>query len=185
MRRLLLALALAAGFLVLAPGPATACSCDAVAVPQLVRGSDSVATGRVVWTTEHPERISYGVRFDTVFKGELAEREKVRTSRFEESCGLSGRLAQERDYVFFLQGMHRGEITANLCAPPVVASDRVVDQVVEVTGAGRQPLTMGDDEPSPAPAGEQPRWLYFAGAAAILFILLVAYGARGRARRTT
>lgn len=146
--RSLLATLLAASVLVLAPGPAYACSCVSDDLSVHIKEADSIGVGEIAWITRSHTEIDKGlgamdahalaVEFTEVYKGELGTLEKVLSARGEASCGINAE--KGRRYVFFMEGEHRGRITTGLCTGTERYSEALVRQLQRETGAPELPV---------------------------------------------
>ena len=130
---------LALGALLAGGSPAYACSCVYPAdAPELVDLADVVFSGRVV-----EDRVVARSRFltfdvDRVYKGEVADRQRVRTSAQSSACGLS--LEGADRFVVHGRGS-AANLTSSLCD-----GTRPADAVTGL-GPGRAPRP-GADGPS-------------------------------------
>lgn len=124
----------AGALLVLAPGPAAACSCKGADVASQVESADSIGSGTVAWVATNAETTTFAVDFTEVHKGRLGSREKVRTPSDGETCGLV--VEQGRRYLLFVQGAHGGTLRTDLCSGSAAYSEPVADQVRTLAGGG-------------------------------------------------
>lgn len=143
MRRLLLALAVTVGMLVLTPSPSWACSCAVAKTPQQVRNAGTVAAGTVDWTATDGQTRTYQVSLDAVYKGAAAETEKLATSADEASCGV-GDLATGKRYLFFIEGRHPGAMRIGLCGGTTTYDAALARQIERVTGPPGKPSAAAD-----------------------------------------
>jgi hypothetical protein len=144
--RVLTALLVAVGMLVLTPSASWACSCAAMTPAQQVRLAGTVAAGTVNWTATDGQTRTYQVAFDAVYKGAAATTEKVRTGANEASCGV-GDLATGRRYLFFIEGKHPGAMRIGLCGGTTAYDAAAAGDIASITGPPGKP------SPSPAAAG--------------------------------
>ena len=145
--RVLLALVVTFGVLVLTPSPSWACSCAAATTQQHVKAASTVAAGTVNWTATDGQTRTYQVGFDAVYKGAAATTEKLRTNANEAACGV-GHLAIGRRYLFFIDGLHPGAMQIGLCGGTTPYDDAVVREVTSITGPASKPL------PAPTATGQ-------------------------------
>jgi hypothetical protein len=141
--RLVLALAVSLGLLVLTPGPSWACSCAAADTAKQVELAGTVASGTVDWTATDGQTRTYSVDFDAVYKGAAAASEKLVTSAHEASCGLAD-LAVGKRYLFFVEGRHPGAMRVGLCGGTVAYDASAAARVASVTGPPGTPLPSPD-----------------------------------------
>ncbi len=88
--RILLALLIAAGVVVIPASSAYACRCVSASPPESLRAADAVFTGRLVDSeslSDGYERV-FTIRVGRVFKGTVAPVEEVASQSGEASCGL-------------------------------------------------------------------------------------------------
>jgi MYXO-CTERM domain-containing protein len=142
-RRLLLALGLTFGMLVLTPSPSWACSCAVASAAAQVRSADTVASGTVDWTATDGQTRNYKVDVDAVYKGAAATSEKLSTAASEAACGV-GDLAPGKRYLFFIDGQHPGAMRIGLCGGTTPYADPLVRQVEAITGPPAKPLPASD-----------------------------------------
>jgi hypothetical protein len=179
-RRLLIALALTVGMLVLTPTPSWACSCAAVKTPEQVHNAGTVAAGTIDWTATDGQTRTYQVSLDAVYKGAAAETEKLATGVDDASCGL-GDLATGKRYLFFIDGRHPGAMRIGLCGGTTPYDAAIARQVERVTGPpGKPSPSAGTADVAQGSAGRTV--LIGAGAAGLLALAaLVAFALRRRA----
>ncbi|WP_126688308.1 hypothetical protein [Nocardioides ferulae] len=144
--RLLAALVLLAGALVIGPAPAAyACSCKSATVAQHAEDADAVFQGVIV---ERPERVPgerrlvYRVEVDRVYQGTVDDTVEVSTAADSSVCGLPD-LPLDRDVLFFADGS-ASSWRVNSCGGTAVATGALVARVESKLGEW-QP------EPTPAP----------------------------------
>ncbi|MDP9343233.1 MAG: hypothetical protein M3Q23_14310 [Actinomycetota bacterium] len=117
MRRLAIALALAAAIPALSIRPAWACSCAQSTPRQVASGADAVFTGTVASIPRVTgQTVSVDFEVDTVYKGPPGPRLTVTTNAQGSACGLVFR--PNVRYTVFAFRDH-GLVSANLCSPPV------------------------------------------------------------------
>lgn len=169
--RLLAALALAVGSLVVAGAtgtPAYACSCVPFDVAQSVERAEAVFTGTVRERSQagELEPVVYTVAVDQVYKGRVAAETTVATAAHEAACGLP-RLPEGEQLLFFGSGttlLDRGQgavssdLAVNLCGGTGPADDHRLAGVAQVAGAPSEPAgaALGDgvtDDTPDASAG--------------------------------
>jgi len=137
--RVLLALVVTFGILVLTPSPSWACSCAATTTQQQVKAAGTVAAGKVNWTATDGQTRTYQIGVDAVYKGAAATTEKLRTSASEAACGV-GDLAVGKRYLFFIEGKHPGEMRLGLCGGTTAYDDALAREVASITGPASKPL---------------------------------------------
>jgi MYXO-CTERM domain-containing protein len=176
--RVVIALAVALGMLVLTPSPSWACSCAMVSTDGHVANAETVAAGTVDWTATDGLSRTYKVDFDQVYKGAAGGSEKLTTQANEASCGL-GDLATGKRYLFFIQGRHSGVMTVNLCGGTVAYTAAIAHQVEAITGPPGKPVSAVTAETEPG--GVSSGWIAGIGALALLVLAAVAVVVRRRA----
>lgn len=179
---MLLALAVALGLLVLAPGPAFACSCAMDPVADQVKRAGTVASGTVDWTATDSQTQTYKVDFDAVYKGSAGGSEKLTTSANEASCGLTG-LDPGSRYLFFIEGRHPGAMAIGLCGGTVEFTEAAAGEVEAVTGPPGEPLSGPTDESRPDDSSTG-TFLVVGGAVLLVVLGAVALVVRRREART-
>jgi hypothetical protein len=133
-RLLLGALVVACCGVVLAQTPAHACKCTGGSVERAANRADAVFTGSLLDQSQSGGDRVYRVQVETLFKGEVS-RDRVRvTSSARDSCGL-GTLESDRPYVFFV-AVDGADLTTDQCAGTARASQRLLQEVEDVLGAG-------------------------------------------------
>lgn len=164
--RLLLAILLAGTLLVLAPGPAVACSCTSADLAIRVESADSIGSGTVAWVAINAETMTFAVDVTEVHKGRLGSREKVRTPSDVDTCGL--RVEEGRRYLLFVQGSHGGTLRTDLCAGSTPFSRRAAQRVRALAGGGE--LVMIDQSDITERRDWFPPWVQWAlvGTAALV-----------------
>jgi hypothetical protein len=92
MRTLFAALVAAAALVVVAPSPASACSCVAQTPRELVAGADLVVAGTVVDRDDplFSGEVTYTVDAETVYRGAVTERFTFRSAGDGGACGVEG-----------------------------------------------------------------------------------------------
>jgi hypothetical protein len=180
--RAFLVLVVAAGIVALLPGNAWACSCRTTDTTAQVRRAGTVVDGTVEWVANNGMESTYSVKVDQVFKGKAAAREKLVGPASEASCGLGTLVADER-YLFFIDGVHPGQMKVDLCGGSARYDAATAAAVQAVTGAPGGPVpapavrSVTDKDPD---AGT--RWFTVGGSA--LVVALVLGGLLWFARRT-
>lgn len=171
MRRLLLAILVGSGLVLLAPSPALACSCVLATPSEYVERADTVFEGTLAWMSSDGRDASYGVEVDQVFKGRAATFEKLRSAADSAACGL-GELVTERRYVFFVQGENPGQMRVGSCGGTSLATADLVAEVTQVAGESTEPI------PARTPVAEAGReglgligWTVVGGFVALLVLM--------------
>lgn len=151
--RLLAALALAVGSLVVAGStgtPAYACRCVPADTTRSVERAQAVFTGTVRDRTQAGElaTVVYTVAVDEVYKGEVAAEVTIATPGHESACGLP-RLPEGKPLLFFGsagataidrgQGEVDSDHATNLCSGTGPADDHRLAEVERVAGAPNEP----------------------------------------------
>ena len=168
MRRVLLAVAVVFGILVLTPSPSWACSCAVRQSAQQIGAAVTVAAGTVGWTATDGQTRTYEVDFDTVYKGSAARSEKLVTAANAAACGV-GDLTTGRRYLFFIEGQHPGVMRIGLCGGTTPYDAALARQVEAVTGPPGKPLTPRTAGPTSEDDSDRTRAVAV-GAAALLAI---------------
>jgi hypothetical protein len=164
--RLLAAACVALGALVLAPAPAFACSCASRTLAQHVQQAESIGVGAVAWVTEGAKQTTVAVDFTKVYKGELGSREKVLTPAGGGSCGLDF-LESGTSCAFFVDGLHRGRITASLCGGTTASSVQLEERLERITGPPHEPVRV-DASLLDEPGRGHWWWIWIGGGALVL-----------------
>lgn len=181
MRRLVLALAVTLGLLVLTPSPSWACSCAVATTARHVQDAVTVAAGTVDWTATDGQTRRYRVEVDRVYKGAAATSEKLVTNADEASCGLAD-LAIGRRYLFFIEGRHPGAMRIGLCGGTVAYDEATAREITSVTGPPGEPLAAPDPAAGSSSTGDRTAVLLGAGAVVLLVVAAGAVVVRRRAR---
>jgi len=164
-RRLAVALAVAAAIPALSTRPAWACSCAAAAPRHIASGADAVFTGTVASApTVSGQIVRVEIEVDTVYKGPPGPRITVTTNAQGSACGLVFR--PNVRYTVFAFSDH-GVLSANLCSPPVRGA-------IDPQRYGLTAKLVGVHEPVS-------RWL--AALSLIPLAIVVVLVVRGRRRR--
>lgn len=177
----MLAVVLAAAALVLVPGPAVACSCAGLALPEQAGRADNIGVGTVAWVTTNAETTLLTVDFTDVLKGRLGEQEKVRTATSQASCGLDAEAG--RRYLFFVRGEHGGRLATDLCSGTAPYARDRADQVrALVDGPGE--LVPAKDADIVQRKEWFPPWVRWglAGVALLVLAGMVAFAPKGARR---
>lgn len=132
-RLLLGALLVACCSVVLAQSPAHACRCAGGSVERDADRADAVFTGVLLDRSASGGDTVYRVQAETLFKGDVS-RDRVRVTSAQDSCGLGG-LETDRSYVFFV-AVDGADLTTDQCAGTARASQRLLQEVEDVLGAG-------------------------------------------------
>jgi Tissue inhibitor of metalloproteinase len=192
LRRLLVILIAGLTTVVVTDAPAHACSCKALTVSQRIDGADFVFSGTVTMasgptTSGKTQVMSYDVKVDRVYKGDITSaRTTVKSAADETSCGLTGMTADNR-YLFFVRAAG-ANLKANRCGGTKPATSSLTQKIVALLGAGSTPIPptpeaatftpVADAEPPPLTRLAAP------GAAALIIGLLglLVFGRLGRVR---
>ena len=164
--RLLCAMAVLLGSLVLFGSPAQACSCAAADTTTHVGWADQVFTGSVISSrsTGGPSgQIIFEVEVDRRFKGEVSASIQVATAASSAACGL-GNIAEGTPYAFFTASAGTGGragpvavedvVHTGLCSGTTASTALIVKRIETVTGAGTSPgpAATAATDPQTAPA---------------------------------
>ena len=167
MRRSLLTLLLAAAISaagLLVASPAAACSCAEADTATHFADADAVFTGTLVSRdVDHPDwplmsstdPALHVFAVDTVFKGEVHERQGVVSAADSASCGLA--LSGEGPFVVFASGdpdLPAGQYRSGLCNGTGDLDDAVVAELTELAG-GATSAGAGGEPPAQGVAGLQ------------------------------
>ena len=194
LQRLLVLLVIGLATVVVADAPAhAACTCQRPPLAQQVNQADGVFSGTVTMasgpTTSGKRQImSYDVKVDRVYKGDISSPSvTVKSDADPSKCGLAGLTADTR-YLFFVRA-NEPNLLANKCGGTGPAKSTKTQKVVALLGPGSTPIPptpekatftpVADAEPLPLTRLAAP------GAAMVLLGLLglMVFGALGRSRR--
>lgn len=139
MKRILLVVGLISGLIFLMPTAALACSCAQSSTAADAKHADSVFEGTLAWSTDNRVDMTYGFNVTKVYKGQAATFEKLRTDPNSTPCGLENPVTGQH-YLFFVQGMHPGQMKVNRCGGSAVYSYALAAQVQSATGPGADPI---------------------------------------------
>lgn len=148
--RLLLVCVLAMGGVVAAPAQvACACSCAPLSTAEALASAAAVFDGEVVSASRPTtgfsgELLTYTIRVDRVFKGEVPALVVVRSEQSSATCGL----ALSGSVTVFAYG-EASYLRTSLCSPPAKL-DR------SKLGAGKAPLPSASPTPAPEAAPASP-----------------------------
>ncbi|MET3961779.1 hypothetical protein ABIE44_001713 [Marmoricola sp. OAE513] len=148
MKRILLALGLVCGLLLLTPTAAFACSCAALSAVEKAEGADTVMDATIAWKASNGIETTYGVDVREVYKGKAAEFEKLRTSASSASCGLEN-LAEKQRYLLFANGEHPGQMRVGLCSGSEPYDATTAAEVADATGEPTGPFVTPPSKPGP------------------------------------
>lgn len=182
MRRLLLVVALLCGLVFLTPTAALACSCVQSSTAANVKKADTVFEGTLAWTSNNGVDATYGVDVVQVFKGQAASYEKLRSAAPNEAaCGLTSPVTDRR-YLFYVRGVHPGQMKVERCGGSQLSSDALVAEVRAATGTSAAPVPA--DRPTVA-AGDDGLgtfgwWVLGGGAAVVAALSAIAVKTRFR-----
>ena len=145
LRMLLGGLLAACGLVLVTPVASQACSCLYGTPRDHVEWADVVFVGALMGTEPPPRRDvmsssdpnTYTFSVSRVLEGEVDSFADVQSAMSGASCGLEG-MKVGREYVVFATH-HRGQLVSGLCSGTQRSSPALVEQVAEVTGAGRRP----------------------------------------------
>ncbi len=200
---LLAALVVAGGLVLVAPGPAYACSCVAGGPRQYVEWADVVVWARVDHAQVPPSAIGgahYLLDVERVYKGAATQHVQVDSSASSAACGLEG-IEEGEAYVFFLQG-ERPPHSASLCGGTGMVKRAQLERVLDTDGDpvvtdGAAGDSGGEGQPAAAPEGQDPApggpadlpvsaWSYLGMGAGVVVALAAAafWLVRRPARRT-
>ena len=171
---MLLALAAAAGLLVIGQQPAAACSCAIATLEDHAERADLVAVGTIgepdgAGPGALADTVQYEVRLTEVYKGESVGRVvAVESAAYGASCGWEF-IDHDRPYLLFvsrrsIDGEAAGSYWGSLCDGTRPATPRLTERVAALTGPPRAP-----DGDAPPPRDPDTGWLLggLAGAAAV------------------
>lgn len=133
MKRLILVLGLVCGVLLATPTAAHACSCVQRTPAEQTNRADTVLEGTVAWVSTNQLETTYGVDVASVYKGQSASFEKLRTTATSASCGVTGLVVNQR-YLFLAQGEHPGQMKIDACGGTAAYSNALDAQISAVTG---------------------------------------------------
>ena len=195
LQRLLALLVIGLATVVIADAPAhAACTCQRPPLAQQVNQADGVFSGTVTMvsgpTTSGKRQImSYDVKVDRVYKGDISSPSvTVKSDADPSKCGLAGLTADTR-YLFFVRS-NEPNLLANKCGGTGPAKSTKTQKVVALLGPGDTPIPptpekatftpVADAEPLPLTRLAAP------GAAMVVLGLLglMLFGALGRSRRS-
>ena len=193
-RRFLVLVVVVLTTVVVIDAPAQAvCRCKDLSLPQKVNNAGAIFSGTLTMasgptTTGNRQTMSYDVKVDRVYKGDITSpRVTVKSDASEASCGLTGMTADTR-YLFFAR-VADADLFANSCGGTGPATSALTQRIVALLGPGSTPIPptpeeatfteVADAEPYPLTRLVAP------GAAMVLVGLLglMLLGALGRSRR--
>ena len=193
-RRFLVLVVVVLTTVVVIDAPAQAvCRCQDLSLPQKVNNAGAIFSGTLTMasgptTTGNRQTMSYDVKVDRVYKGDITSpRVTVKSDASEASCGLTGMTADTR-YLFFAR-VADADLFANSCGGTGPATSALTQRIVALLGPGSTPIPptpeeatfteVADAEPYPLTRLVAP------GAAMVLVGLLglMLLGALGRSRR--
>lgn len=171
--RVLMVLAVSVGMLVLTPSASWACSCAQQSVAAQVDRADTVVDAVVRWTSTNGIERTYSLEIDQVYKGRAAQFEKVLTPASEAACGL-GDLATDERYLVFIQGVHLGTMSADLCSGTSPYGAGLAGDIEAVTGppTGPTELVVPQEGALDPDQIEGTAWYTVVGTAAVLAAVL-------------
>jgi hypothetical protein len=194
LRRLLVLVVVGLTAVVVGDAPAhAACTCERPPLAQQVNAADGVFSGTVAMasgpTTSGKRQImSYDVKVDRVYKGDITSQTvTVKSDADPSRCGLTGVTAESR-YLFFVR-VNEPNLLANRCGGTGPAKNSKTQRVEAILGPGSTPIPpmpeeaeftrVADAEPPPLTRLAAP------GAAMVVVGLLglMIFAALGRSRR--
>jgi hypothetical protein len=192
--RVLVLLVAGLSLAVVADAPAhAACSCERPKLAKQVSGADGVFSGTVTMasgptTSGKRQMMSYDVKVDRVYKGDISSPQVTVKSEADPSrCGLTGITADTR-YLFFVRAQE-ANLLANKCGGTGPAKSTRTQKLEALLGPGTTPIPPTPAKPTFTPvSGAEPlplTRLAAPGAAMLLVGLLglMVFGALGRTRR--
>lgn len=146
LRLVLAGLLAAVGLVALTPTASYACSCAVAPTKAHVRYADAIFVGTLVGMEPPPRRQimastdpnTYTFNVQQVLEGAVGSTAEVESAMSGASCGWEGMEIGTRYVVFATAG--RQTLRGNLCDGTRGASDQLVAEIAEMTGAQPQPL---------------------------------------------
>ena len=193
-RRTLVLLIVGLTTVVVTEAPAHACRCKDLTLPQEVNNASGVFSGTVTMasgptTSGKRQMMSYDVKVDRVYKGDISSPQvTVKSDASEAACGLTGITADNR-YLFFVRA-NGSNLLANSCGGTGPATSARTQRIVALLGAGSTPIPPTPADPVFTPVADAEPLsltrLAAPGAAMVLVGLLgwMILGALGRSRRS-
>ena len=196
LRRLLVLVVVALTTVIVSDASAhAACRCKDLSLPQQVNNAGAVFSGTLTMasgptTTGDRQTMSYDVKVDRVYKGDITSpRVTVKSDASEAACGLTGMTADTR-YLFFVRvsDVDAADLFANSCGGTGPAKSARTQKIVALLGPGSTPNPPTPEEATFTPvAGAEPATLTrlaAPGAAMVVVGLLglMVFGALGRSR---
>jgi hypothetical protein len=191
--RLLVLLLVGLTTVVLTSAAAQACTCKNLTLAQKVKRADGVFSGTVTMasgptTVRKRQVMSYDVKVDRVYKGDVStQRVTVKSDADASACGLAN-LSPDNRYLFFVRA-NGANLLASSCGGTGPATSAKTQRIVALLGQGTTPVP-----PTPAEAtytsvagAEPPSLARLAVPGAALLVIgllgLMVFGALGRTRR--
>jgi hypothetical protein len=194
-RRVLVLLLVGLTTAVVADAPAhAACTCQRPPLAQQVNKADGVFSGTVTMasgpTTSGKRQImSYDVKVDQVYKGDITSPSvTVKSNADPSACGLTGITADTR-YLFFVR-VNAPNLLADKCGGTGPAKSTKTQKIVALLGPGTTPIPPTPDKAvfTAVANAEPPPLTRLAAPGAAMLLLgllgLMVFGALGRSRRT-
>jgi hypothetical protein len=196
LRRLLVLVVVALTTVIVSDASAhAACRCKDLSLPQQVNNAGAVFSGTLTMasgptTTGDRQTMSYDVKVDRVYKGDITSpRVTVKSDASEAACGPTGMTADTR-YLFFVRVSEAdaADLFANSCGGTGPAKSARTQKIVALLGPGSTPIPPTPEEATFTPvAGAEPATLTrlaAPGAAMVVVGLLglMVFGALGRSR---
>ncbi len=194
-RRFLVLVVVVLTTVVVIDAPAHAvCRCKDLSLPQKVNSAGAIFSGTLTMasgptTSGNRQTMSYDVKVDRVYKGDISSpRVTVKSDALESSCGLTGMTADTR-YLFFTRVSNAGTMFANSCGGTGPATSALTQRIVALLGPGTTPIPPTPEGATFTPVADAEPYpltrLVAPGAAMVLVGLLglMLLGALGRSRR--
>jgi hypothetical protein len=196
LRRLLVLVVVALTTVIVSDASAhAACRCKDLSLPQQVNNAGAVFSGTLTMasgptTTGDRQTMSYDVKVDRVYKGDITSpRVTVKSDASEAACGLTGMTADTR-YLFFVRvsEVDAADLFANSCGGTGQAKSARTQKIVALLGPGSTPIPPTPEEATFTPVADAEPYtltqLAAPGAAMVLVGLLglMVFGALGRSR---
>lgn len=149
MRRMMVLVLLALGWVALGVAPAQACDVMEKPPGEQLREAQFVFSGTVTKATADPatsgKQTLYVVKVDSVFQGELERQVTISSPTRFRSCGLRG-INVGDDYMFYAGSERQGILQARSYEGTTELTPQVRKNVVDVLGPGAAPGIAEDPE---------------------------------------